>query len=290
MRVVLYGNKTRQLTYEIFEHIVDLCCQYCEEVLVYDNFYQEMVGSQKTFPHQITLVSQADLKAKKVDFLMSIGGDGTFLNAAATSQMNVPILGINMGKLGFLSNLNIDNLAEVLQDLKHENYELEDRMLLEIRYPDGTTSYALNDVCIHRTYPSGMINVEVKVDGKFLNTYWSDGLIISTPTGSTAYSLSCGGPIVVPNMEAMIITPIASHALTVSPVVIQPSQLELSVNARTGKFWLSKDSDTQEMDTSITLTIKKADFSVKVVKLKGRDFFTIINEKLMWGEDKRKWL
>lgn len=289
MNILLYGHRTKQLTYELLVSIVGQCVKHCDKVYIYSEFYREMVQSAP-FPYQVNLISTYE-EASDIDFLVSMGGDGTFLSAVAFAKgESVPILGINTGRLGFLSNVDTTEIAAVLHDLKSGEYTVEQRMLACLQseqFPPH--AYALNDIMVHRTDVSGMIAMDVWVDGVFLNSYWGDGLIISTPTGSTAYSLSCGGPILDPDMEAFVITPIASHTLTVRPIVIAAhKEIKIKVSSRTDDYMLSKDSDMIKVSTQADISIVKADKGVKVVRLHNRDFYTIISEKLMWGVDKRK--
>jgi NAD+ kinase len=227
----------------------------------------------------------------KVDFLISMGGDGTFLEAASLVRFsNIPIFGINTGRLGFLSSVNVKDTENALSALKNNAYRLHKRMLLQLN-PDllGNENYALNDICFQRvSESSSMITIEVSVDDKPLNTYWCDGLIISTPTGSTAYSLSCGGPIIVPDSEVFLLTPIAPHSLTVRPMIIPSTcKIDVKVKGRNSKFLLAVDSSSSIMDTEKNITIRKSNHCVNIVLLKNQHFFKTIGQKLMWGADRR---
>ncbi len=290
MKIIIYGKKTEQMTSSAIETIIDSCCLYVEKIFVYRSFFADFFSQD--FIHKKIVLIDSIKDVEDADFLISIGGDGTFLRAVNfIEKKHIPIIGINMGRLGFLSNLQIKDIPFIFQSLKNKNYSLEKRMLLKsvsLAETFGEVAiFALNDMCFHRTDDSDMIVVDVKVDGKHLNTYWGDGLIVSTPTGSTAYSLSCGGPIVHPTLEVFLIAPIASHALTVRPIIVPATTLEICVKSRTHEFLLSKDSDTQKVSDNATIIIEKADFSIDVINFECQNFYKTISEKLMWGADKR---
>ncbi len=291
MKIILYGKKTEQMKLDEIQCLINVCCLYADKIFIYRPFFADFCNSM-VIQEQIVPIDSVD-EVDNADFMISIGGDGTFLSAANfVGRKKIALLGINMGRLGFLSNLQSENLPIVFQALKDKNYTLERRMLLQCTSSLSNTltdnlSFALNDVCFHRTDDSDMIVIDVKVAGKHLNTYWGDGLIVSTPTGSTAYSLSCGGPIVYPTLEVFLLSPIASHALTVRPIIVPASQLEIHVKSRTGEFLLSKDSDTMKCSDNAVFTIEKANFFINMVKLAHQNFYKTISEKLMWGADKR---
>lgn len=227
------------------------------------------------------------------DFLFSIGGDGTFIDAATlVGDSDIPILGINTGRIGFLTNVNRSNYKEAFDFLQNSDYQIEKRSLLQITSDNGAplpATFALNDISIH---PHGdSINaVHVEANGERLNTYWGDGLIVATPTGSTAYSLSCGGPILVPSANVMVLTPIASHSLTVRPIVLPTdNKLKIRVESRSHRFILSVDSHRLTMDDTVTLTVSRAPYTIPTIRLPNADFYSVIREKLLWGLDKRNF-
>ena len=238
-----------------------------------------------------TFASQEELSKLQPDFLFSIGGDGTFIDAAnIVGDSRIPILGINTGRIGFLTHVNRNNFQQAINYLRNNDFQIEERALLQVvSNGDGlaTAQFALNDISIH---PSGeSINeIRVRANGAHLNTYWGDGLIVATPTGSTAYSLSCGGPILVPTADVIALTPIASHSLTVRPIVLPASNtLEIKVESRSQKFILSVDSHRITLNDQLTLTITKAPYTIATVRLTNADFYSVIREKLLWGLDKR---
>lgn len=291
MKTILFGKKTANFNIEKFQQIVDLLYQYSSKLFIPKEIYFAL-SNEILFPKQIHLIEQLDEIEGGCDFLITIGGDGTLLDALAlVKSSGLPILGINTGRLGFLASVNIENAEEAFKLLKTRNYTIEKRMLLHIS-PDliKGENHALNDICIQRIYGSGsMITIDVTVNKEYMNTYWCDGLIIATPTGSTAYSLGCGGPVIVPDAEVFVLTPIASHSLTVRPVVIPSnSEIEIKVSSRNQQFLLSLDSSSAIVHTDTTINITKSSSSINTVLLKEQSFYKTIRQKLLWGLDKRK--
>jgi len=290
MKTILYGKKTADSTIESFQHIVDLLYKYSSEVFICNDVYRSF-SHDICFPASVNLIKRADEIIDSADFLVSVGGDGTFLDSlAVVGSSGLPVLGINTGRLGFLSSVNIDNAEKAFNLLKNKEYTIVKRQLLQL-HPNlfAGENCALNDICIQRIHGSSMITIDVNINKEYMNTYWCDGLIIATPTGSTAYSLGCGGPIIVPDAEVFVLTPIASHSLTVRPVVIPSnSEIEIKVNSRNQQFLLSLDSSSLVLNTEQTIYISKSRYSVNVVSLKGQNFYKTIRQKLMWGVDKRK--
>jgi len=237
-----------------------------------------------------TFSSHEDLTS--ADMLISIGGDGTILNTLTfIRHLEIPVLGINTGRLGFLSTINTDEIAEIIDAIGTKQYDCESRSVLELCSPDNLfapVSYALNELAIHKNDRSSMITITAYLDDVYLNAYWADGLIVSTATGSTAYSLSCGGPIVLPGSQVLVITPIAPHNLNVRPIVIPDHfTIRLEVEGREGQHLVSLDSRSINVDSSLKLVVRKAGFKMKLVRLRGRHFVDTIHTKLNWGVDKR---
>lgn len=233
--------------------------------------------------------SHADLHA---DLLFSIGGDGTILDAVPlVLDSGMPVVGINMGRLGFLSSISKNGIGKAVESVLSGDYFVERRTLLELVSPAnvfGDVRYALNELNVIRNPEHSLLAIKVFVDDYYLNTYWGDGILLATPTGSTAYSLSAGGPIITPNSKNFVITPIATHNLTVRPVVIpDDSTVRIQVEGRERKFVFSMDSRTCALDTSVQLEVRKAGFFLNLVKMRGEDFFGTIRNKLMWGKDNR---
>jgi len=228
---------------------------------------------------------------KDLDFLFSLGGDGTFLETVnLVRERGIPVLGVNIGRLGFLSYISQENMAESLESVFSGKFDIEERMLLKVEVP-GTPlndlDVALNEVRIYKNTGS-LVTIHVKVNDEFLSTYWADGLLLSTPTGSTAYNLSVGGPIVVPESNSLVLSPIAPHNLTVRPLVLPDSAvLQLSVDSRDPQYQLALDSRSIDLDVNTAITIRKADFTLKMIRIENISFYTTLRNKLMWGADKR---
>lgn len=226
------------------------------------------------------------------DFLVTIGGDGTFLESLVfLKNFQIPVIGLNSGRLGFLANISKEEISEAIDSILSGKYELENRSLLTLESeinPFGNFNFALNDATIQKK-DTNLISIDTYLNNEFLNTYWTDGLIVSTPTGSTAYCMSVGGPIVLPGSHNFVIVPIASHNLTVRPLVIPDSmEIRLEVASRSGNFLVSVDHRTEVMGIEHNkFYIKKAPFDLKIVKLPFNNYYTTLRNKLMWGADIR---
>jgi len=226
------------------------------------------------------------------DALISIGGDGTLLDSVTVVRdSNIPILGINTGRLGFLSNVSTSEIQLAIAALKKGKYTLDLRSLIEVEVDGldlGDLNYALNEVTVHKKETASMISIHSYMEDKFINTYWADGLIVSTPTGSTAYSLSCGGPIVMPGAESWVFTPIAPHNLNVRPLVVPHNhEIKLKAEGRDPKVLLTLDSRSVAIDSGTEVRLKNAPFQISLINLEHQDFFNTIRAKMMWGIDRR---
>ncbi|MFZ1691826.1 MAG: NAD kinase [Flavobacteriales bacterium] len=238
------------------------------------------------------VLTEADPARQEIDLCISLGGDGTLLDTVALlGRAGIPVIGINLGRLGFLSNVRHEDMDAALSALKAGRYALQDRALLQVVGHGellGTNDFALNEVSLHKRDTSSMISVRVFLGDDYLNTYWSDGLIIATPTGSTAYSLSCGGPILYPTSDALVINPISPHNLNVRPFVVPDHYaIRLEVEARGDRCLLNLDARGHTIDGRATVTIRRAPFTVKMAQLEGHDFLRTLREKLNWGLDLR---
>ncbi len=226
------------------------------------------------------------------DLAISIGGDGTLLETVSyVGRKEIPILGINMGRLGYLATTNKEDIEVALSEFIKGNFELDKRALISLKTDDnrfGNKNFALNEVAILKRDTSSMIRAHISVDGVFLNSYWADGIIVSTPTGSTGYSLSCGGPIVLPGSDNLIITPICPHNLTMRPLIIpDKSLIQIDLEGRTKNILVSLDSRSESVPTNYTLKVTKAEFRAKLVKFENSQYFNTLREKLNWGKDVR---
>ncbi|RLD66169.1 MAG: NAD kinase [Bacteroidetes bacterium] len=252
------------------------------------DFLQKKAGLRPKIAGLFT--SHKDLP-EGLDFLFSLGGDGTFLETVnLVRDSGIPVLGVNIGRLGFLSYISQENMDESLESVFSGKYDIEERMLLKVEVPGvdlDDMAVALNDVRIYKTSGS-LITIHVKINQEFLSAYWADGLLLSTPTGSTAYNLSVGGPIVVPESNSFVLSPIAPHNLTVRPLVLPDSAvLQLSVDTRDSQFQLAVDSRTTDLDVDATVTIRKAAYSLKMIRIENISFYSTLRNKLMWGADRR---
>ncbi|MCQ2285628.1 MAG: NAD kinase [Bacteroidales bacterium] len=260
------------------------------ELVLYEPFVRDC-GMAEIAENHASFSTPNELDAS-IDYLFSLGGDGTFLDAAnLIADKNIPLVGINTGRIGFLTSINKGNFKECLEWLFAGDFELEERSLLHVDCDAPLvipSNFALNDVTIHPSIDGSINSISVWMDGQKINTYWADGLIVATPTGSTAYSLSCGGPILPPSAAGMVITPIASHSLSVRPIVLPDSAIiTLMVESRTKQFSLSLDSHKVVLPHLSKITITKEKFKIRSVRFHSADFFSVIREKLLWGIDKR---
>ncbi len=275
------GEYMRQLFKELADNEVN--------IVVYQPFASIVAAYVPEGVRYSVFTCHDDLKA---DLMFSIGGDGTILDTVPfVLDSGIPVAGINMGRLGFLSGISKNEIAMAVKSVITGNYTVEQRTLLELVSPEkvfGDVRYALNELNVIRNPEHSLLAIKVLVDDVYLNTYWGDGILLATPTGSTAYSLSAGGPIIAPNAKNFVITPIATHNLTVRPVVIpDDSTIRIQVEGREKKFVFSMDSRSCTLDTSVQLEVRKAGFCLNLVRMRDEDFFSTIRNKLMWGKDNR---
>ena len=275
------GEYMKQLFKELADNQV--------EIVVYQPFADIVATYVPKGVQYSVFHSHEDLNA---DLLFSIGGDGTILDTVPfVLDSGIPVLGINLGRLGFLSSISKNEIVNAVNSVLTGDYTVEQRTLLELVSPEkvfDNVKYALNELNVIRNPEHSLLAIKVFVDNVYLNTYWGDGILLATPTGSTAYSLSAGGPIIAPNAKNFVITPIATHNLTVRPVVIPDgSTIRIQVEGREKKFVFSMDSRSCTLDTSVQLEVRKAGFCLNLVRMRGEDFFGTIRNKLMWGKDNR---
>lgn len=291
LKIAIFGRSFNPESQSVIESFFALLKEHNVEIWMYNSLLDNAFENGFSIPDSIQIFDH-NFQAKGFDFLFSIGGDGTFLRSARMiGDTGVPIVGINTGRLGFLADNPDDALVETLTDILSGNYRLEERSLLQLNtdcHSFAGCNYALNDISILRRDTSSLIIIHVYIDDEFLNSYWADGLIISTPTGSTAYNMSAGGPIVLPLSKSIVITPIAPHSLTVRPLVIpEGSRITLKVESRSTNYLVSVDSQSTAFETNKELVITHAPHSVKIVKRKNHGFYETLRTKLMWGQDKR---
>ncbi len=290
MRIVIFGKKFESSHAPFLQQLFDELFMREAQVCVYKAYF-ELMKDHIHFKKEPGRFTQSK-EIENLDFLFSIGGDGTMLDAIPyVHDFGVPILGINLGRLGFLSSVSKSEMHRAISHIYEGNYKLEQRALLRLVEPAGIfgrLDFALNDLTIYRNTNTSLVAVKVYIDDVFLNTYWGDGLIIATPTGSTAYSMSVGGPILTPGSENFVIAPIASHNLTVRPIVIQDNtEIRIKINGREDEYLLTMDSRQTLISKNQELLIKKCDFKINLVQMPEQDFFSTIREKLLWGVDNR---
>jgi NAD+ kinase len=292
IKIAIFGHEIKPGFLPFLKPIIDLLPPGRTHLTFYKPFYKLMVENKFTMKRNITFFENPEQLQSDTDIMLSIGGDGTFLDSVTFVQdKGIPIAGINIGRLGFLANISKDEIQLAIKNILEKKYTFEERDLIELIAPEDifkNCHIALNEITVAKKDSSSMITIHAYLNGQFLNTYWVDGLIVATPTGSTAYSLSAGGPIVVPEAQNFIITPLAPHNLTVRPLVVPNNQeLRLVIEGRDENCLISLDRRYQTIQAGAEIRIKKAKFAIKVVKLDERTFFSTLREKLMWGVDKR---
>ena len=291
MTIAIFGSPYPEHFTKYIQHLVKKLESEHIKIIIEEEFYVFLQNNIRLTNKKATFNSYESLK-ENADFLFSIGGDGTLLKAVTfVRESNIPIMGINTGRLGFISSISAGQIDDAINDILKANFKINERALLELTTENNLfkdKNFALNEVAISKKDTSSMIRIDAFVDEEFLNTYWADGLVISTPTGSTGYSLSCGGPIIMPGTNNIIVTPNAPHNLNVRPIVLNDkSVLKLKVDDRDQLALVSLDSRSRAFDSDTELLIKKADFKIKLIQPQDNSFTSTIRNKLMWGLDKR---
>ena len=287
----IFGNASKAFDSLQITEILDYLRAHEADVYIEQNFYNSL---QKELKKSISITGVFEGVNFDVDYVISLGGDGTFLKAAGkVGPKQIPIIGVNMGRLGFLANVAPEEIRNVLDNVFEGEYEIEERAVIQL-YADGKAlgncPFALNDIAILKRDNASMISIKASVNGEYLVTYLADGLVISTPTGSTAYSLSVGGPIIVPQSGILSMTPVAPHSLNIRPIVISDeAEIKLEVQSRSHNFLAAVDGRSEKLSEGVTLTVKKAAHKVRIVKVYGQRFFSTLREKLMWGADTRQF-
>ncbi|MGC6431762.1 MAG: NAD kinase [Jejuia sp.] len=293
MKLAVYGRFNN--TYTLAS--VDTLLNYLEkkeiEVLIESEFAALIKEDRdkKPFYNRFKTFETLD---NSYDLLISIGGDGTILRAITfVTTLDIPIVGINTGRLGFLATVQVEGIEKAIQNILDGKYKFSERSLLCVETsPENKDilelDFALNEIAVSRKNTTSMITIETLLDGEYLTSYWSDGLIVSTPTGSTGYSLSCGGPVITPGANSFVLTPIAPHNLSARPLVIPDStEIQLKVSGREQQHLVSLDSRIATLDNGTIIKIKKANFKIKMIDLLDESFLKTLRKKMLWGEDKR---
>lgn len=291
MKIALYGKAFGSDYDELMRGVLCLLKESDIDIMIYEPFWNDIKHCfDETY--EVHFFNKAEDIKNQIDVMFSFGGDGTILDSVPLiKDSGIPVLGINTGTLGFLASVSPQESAEAVKNIIAGNYEIEKRSLIQINDSENVfngINYALNEISICRKDNGSLIVVEVYIDDMLLNTYWADGIILATPTGSTAYSMSVGGPIMTPNADSFLITPIAAHNLSVRPVVIpDTSKVKIKVGGRCDAFALGLDSRIVPADKSMNIDIRKTDFTFNMVKMPGKNFFETIRKKLLWGNDLR---
>ena len=289
LRFALFGNVYQTKKSASIQKVLACLSQRGADVLVDQEYYQFLTEDQKLDVNAAKIFTDDDFDA---DIVISMGGDGTFLKAASrVRQKMIPILGINMGRLGFLADISPNDIEKCLDAIYEEDYSIENRALIQVT-TDGEPlegyNCALNDVAILKRDTASMISIRASINGDYLTTYQADGLVISSPTGSTAYSLSNGGPIIVPGTKVFSMTAVAPHSMNIRPIVLaDSSEITLTVESRSHNFLIAIDGRSEKCKEGTKLTLRRAPYDVKVVKRSDQRYFNTLREKMMWGIDVR---
>ena len=293
MKVAIFGRYYNTTTSKSVETLFNFLENQGIEAYIETEFHK-LIDQE---PHNITDYHKYKTFSElntSFDLLVSIGGDGTILRATMfVKDLGIPIIGINTGRLGFLATIHVDAIEKAIQDIIDGKYRISERSLLSVETSSENKdiefmNFALNEISVSRKNTTAMITIDTYLNDEFLNSYWSDGLIVSTPTGSTGYSLSCGGPVITPGSNSFVLTPIAPHNLSARPLVIPDStEIHLRVHGREKQHLISLDSRIATLDNGTLIKIKKADFKIKMIDLLNESFLDTLRKKLLWGEDKR---
>lgn len=293
MKVAIFGQYHKGEAIIYINILLEELAKYDFEVYVEDDYYKLIAPAITTGKKYKTYKRFKDLD-NSFEVMFTVGGDGTFLRAVTyVRDLNIPLLGINVGRLGFLATVQKESIERAIAHLVNKNYIIIDRTLLDVstdyRHKDlSKINFALNEISVSRRNTTSMITVETHLNGEYLTSYWADGLIIATPTGSTGYSLSCGGPVITPPTKSFVITPIAPHNLNARPLIIPDStEITIKIISREKQSLLSLDSRTTTVNCNEKITIKKSNFTLKTIQLSQQTFFKTLRDKLLWGEDRR---
>lgn len=292
MKFVIHGRTFKPESTGNIQEIFDVLNQNNIEFQISNSFEEILIASDINLHQHKTFFNNTEIF--DADIALSLGGDGSFLETLGlVANKEIPILGINFGRLGFLTDIEPQNIKETISKILSKKYTVDERIMvhLETEKPifESGMNFALNEIAISKTDTSSMIVIHAYIDGEFLNSYWADGLMVATPTGSTGYNLSCGGPLVMPHSENFIITPICPHNLYVRPIIVSSqSEIKLKVESRSSNFLASMDSRAKIIgDDMGEITISLEKFKAKLVKIDGVDFLSTLREKLSWGKDLR---
>lgn len=292
MKVAVFGTTVSRDFVPVLQEFFQFLKQNRIEVQLFKPFCTFLTDELKTSPYYTSNFHSYKDFNNSNDFIFSVGGDGTFLHSVLNIRnFDIPVIGVNGGRLGFLADISENQVRDALAKIMNGNFSVVERSMLQVDFVSKTNfdfKYALNEMTVLKTDTSSMINISAYLDKELLNNYWADGLIVATPTGSTAYSLSVGGPILTPDSENFVITPLAPHNLTVRPLVVPDKyEITLKVEGRGANFLISIDFRSVSVDFGTEIKIRKAGFKLKTLQLPELTFFNTLRNKLMWGYDKR---
>jgi NAD+ kinase len=293
MRIAIYGRPFNDLAViPYIQQVFDSLAQHNAEIYVHQQLHDYLEGKIVNVKYHV--LQNHGFIRKHIDVFLTLGGDGTLLDMVTLIRdTGIPVIGINFGRLGFLASVNKSDIAAAIYAVMHKDFTLDKRELLQIDSDEkifGDDNFALNDATFHKRDDAAMITIHASLNGEFLNSYWGDGIIISTSTGSTAYSLSCGGPIIFPASNSIAITPISPHNLNVRPIVLPDSStLTFEVECRSANFLVSCDSRTAIIEKTMKFHIRKADFSLNLIRLSNESYLSTLRNKLLWGLDTRNY-
>jgi len=291
MKIAIYSRiidyEQRSEIQQLFDELIK---QHIEPVIYHP--FLEKIRSEFLLPSDISSFTESKDLNGSIDFIISLGGDGTLLDTVSlVRDKNIPVLGINFGRLGFLASIGKEDLKTAVSSLVDRTFVIDKRSLIHLdsnKALFGKVPYALNEFAIHKTDTSPMIKIHTYLNGEFLNTYWSDGLIVSTPTGSTGYSLSCNGPVVFPDSSSFVITPVAPHNLNVRPIVVPDNNIiSFEIEGRSDQFICALDSRKEIVEMNVQLAVRRESFTISLVRLNENNFLQTLRNKLSWGLDTR---
>lgn len=292
MKIAIYGPDFNERSRSAIVTLTEYLSEKAVEVAVENNFYDSILEQSSIKIDRFGFQTFKKLDVS-FDLVISVGGDGTTLRAITyVKDLNIPIVGINTGRLGFLATIKKDAIVSALDQIFEGKYRISKRSVLSVttdkKDANFDLDFALNEIAISRKNTTSMISIETWLDDEYLTSYWADGLIISTPTGSTGYSMSCGGPVIMPESDSLVLTPIAPHNLNARPLVISAGrEIKLKVSGREDEYLVSLDSRINSLENSIGITIKKAPYSIHMIELEDVTFIETLRKKLLWGADQR---
>lgn len=290
MKVGIFGSSYQAGKQNSIKELFDRLSQMNADIWVEKHFYNYLSKQFAYTPRILGLINSDEFP---LDIVISLGGDGTFLRTAAwVSRQNIPILGINTGRLGFLADINTNEIADVMDEIEQQNFKLEERSLLQMEHIGSyrnQKSFALNEVAILKRDTSAMISISAYLNDDYLTEYLADGLLIATPTGSTAYSLSVNGPIIIPQSRSFVLSPVAPHSLNVRPLVIPDDYvLRFKIESRSKNFLMSLDGRSEVFPSGSEFLVRKADFEIQIIKRQNQTFYQTLRNKMYWGTDARQ--